>query len=376
MTPTPGPDTDRLDTRRPDSNRPQRRPAPAPKPPAPSGPAGRGRYLVVLGGLVAALVVSVVAGVALGSVRIPVGDVVETLTGRAAPSPHRTIVLDVRLPRVLLGAIVGAGLAVVGTVLQALVRNRLADPFLLGISSGASTGAVLVLVLGVGGGVTTTVAMPAGAFAGALLALVLVYSLARRGSTMTGARLVLAGVAVSYILSALTTLLLVLAGRPEHFQEAMFWSLGGLGSARWDTLALPAAVLALGIATLLTLARPLDLLLVGEEGATVLGLDTARFRAAVFVLASLVTAVMVSVSGAVGFVGLMVPHAARMAVGAPHRRLLPVAALGGATALILADLAARTVAAPQDIPVGVLTALTGGPFFLWLMRRRAEGSPV
>ncbi|MEU9860404.1 iron ABC transporter permease [Streptomyces sp. NPDC047971] len=374
MTATPLPDADRT----------QGRPAPAPAPPVPSGGArpgrkrraGAGRYLLVLGGLLGALALSVVAGVALGSVRIPVDAVVEILTGRAAPSPYRTIVLDVRLPRVLLGAVVGAGLAVVGTVLQALVRNRLADPFLLGISSGASTGAVLVLVLGIGGGVTTTVAMPAGAFAGALLALVLVYGLARRGSTMTGARLVLAGVAVSYILSALTTLLLVLAGRPEHFQEAMFWSLGGLGSARWDTLALPAVVLALGIATLLTLARPLDLLLVGEEGATVLGLDTARFRAAVFVLASLVTAVMVSVSGAVGFIGLMVPHAARMAVGAPHRRLLPVAALGGATALVLADLAARTVAAPQDIPVGVLTALTGGPFFLWLMRRRAEGSPV
>ncbi|MEU7009697.1 iron ABC transporter permease [Streptomyces sp. NPDC046332] len=343
---------------------------------APPPPAGPGRYLLVLGGLVVALAVAVVAGVALGSVRIPVGDVVEILTGRTAPSPYRTIVLDVRLPRVLLGAIVGAGLAVVGAVLQALVRNRLADPFLLGISSGASTGAVLVLVLGIGGGITTTVALPAGAFAGALLALVLVYALARHGSTMTGSRLVLAGVAVSYILSALTTLLLVLAGRPEHFQEAMFWSLGGLGSARWDMLALPAAVLVLGVGALLTLARPLDLLLVGEEGATVLGLDTARFRAAVFVLASLVTAVMVSVSGAVGFVGLMVPHAARMAVGAPHRRLLPVAALGGALALILADLAARTVAAPQDIPVGVLTALTGGPFFLWLMRRRAEGSPV
>ncbi|MFG2642749.1 FecCD family ABC transporter permease [Streptomyces sp. NPDC048370] len=337
---------------------------------------GPARYVLVVAGLLAALGLAVVAGVALGSVRIPVGQVVEILTGRAAPSPFRTIVLDVRLPRVLLGAVVGAGLAVVGAVLQALVRNRLADPFLLGISSGASSGAVLVLVLGIGGGVTSTVAMPAGAFAGALLALVLVYSLARSGSTMTGARLVLAGVAVSYILSALSTLFLVLSRRPEHFQEAMFWSLGGLGSARWDTLAVPAVVVALGTGLLVALARPLDLLLVGEEGATVLGLDTARFRAAVFVLASLVTAVMVSVSGAVGFVGLMVPHAARMAVGAPHRRLLPVAALGGALALILADLAARTVAAPQDIPVGVLTALIGGPFFLWLMRRRPEGSPV
>nr|WP_309226150.1 iron ABC transporter permease [Streptomyces lunaelactis] len=329
-----------------------------------------------MAGLLAALALAVVAGLALGSVRIPPGDVLAILGGRAEPSPFRTIVLDVRLPRVLLGAVVGAGLAVVGTVLQALVRNRLADPFLLGISSGASAGAVLVLVLGIGGGITTTVAMPAAAFAGALLALVLVYTLSRSGGTMTGGRLVLAGVAVSYILSALTTLVLVVSGRPEHVQEAMFWSLGGLGSARWDSLLLPAAVLAVGIAALIALARPLDLLLAGEEGATVLGLDTSRFRAAAFVLASLVTAVMVAASGAVGFVGLMVPHAARMAVGATHRTLLPVAALGGAVVLVAADLAARTVAAPQDIPVGVLTALTGGPLFLLLMRRRPEGAPV
>ncbi|MFE9044300.1 FecCD family ABC transporter permease [Streptomyces sp. NPDC007818] len=349
--------------------------AAAPARPAAAAP-GRGRFALVLAGLLAALVLAVLGSLALGSVRIPPGQVLDALTGRAAPSPYRTIVLDVRLPRVVLGTVVGAGLAVVGTVLQALVRNRLADPFLLGISSGASAGAVLVLVLGIGGGLTTTLALPAGAFAGSLVALVLVYALARRGSTMTGPRLVLAGVAVSYILTALTTLVLVGAGRPEHFQEALYWSFGGLGSARWDTLVLPTVVLVLGTGVLLVLARPLDLLLTGEEGATVLGLDTARFRAAVFLLASLVTAVMVAASGAVGFVGLMVPHAARLVVGASHRRLLPVAALGGAVALVVADLAARTVAAPQDIPVGVLTALTGGPFFLWLMRRRPEGAAL
>ncbi|MFE3141083.1 FecCD family ABC transporter permease [Streptomyces scopuliridis] len=337
---------------------------------------GRPHYTLVLGCLAAALATAVVAGLALGSVRIPPGQVITILTGGADPSPFRTIVLDVRLPRVLLGVIVGAGLAVVGTVLQALVRNRLADPFLLGISSGASAGAVLVMVLGIGGGITTTVAMPAAAFVGSLLALALVYGLARRHGTMTGGRLVLAGVAVAYILSALTTLILIVSARPEHFQEAMYWTFGGLGSARWSTLLLPAIVLTLGTALLMALARPLDLLLAGEEGATVLGLDTSRFRAAVFVLASLVTGVMVAASGAVGFIGLLVPHAARMAVGASHRALLPVAALGGAVVLVAADLAARTVAAPQDVPVGVLTALTGGPAFLWLMRRRPEGAPV
>ncbi|MEU5975121.1 iron ABC transporter permease [Streptomyces sp. NPDC047315] len=326
-------------------------------------------------GLLLALAAAVVAALALGSVRVPPRDVVAALLPGAEPSPLRTVVVDVRLPRVVLGALVGAGLGVVGVVLQALVRNRLADPFLLGISSGASTGAVVVLTLGIG--VTTAVALPAGAFVGALAAMVLVYALARRGGSMTGTRLVLAGVTISYVFTALTTLVLVASSRPEHFREALFWSLGGLGSARWDSLWLPALVIALALPLLLALARPLDLLLVGEEGATVLGLDVARFRAAVFVLVSLVTAVMVAASGAVGFIGLMVPHAARLLVGAAHRALLPVAALCGAVALVVADLGARTLVAPQDVPVGVLTALIGGPLFLWLMRSRyREGAPA
>ncbi|WP_192918329.1 FecCD family ABC transporter permease [Streptomyces spectabilis] len=321
--------------------------------------------------LVLALVAAGTAALTYGSVKIPYADVFDILTGRATdPSPFRTIVLDVRLPRVLLGAAVGAGLAVIGTALQALVRNPLADPFLLGVSSGASAGAVGVIVLGWGAGLAITVTIPAASFAGAFLALVVVYALAREpGGGFTTGRLVLAGVAVSYILSALTSLILVVSARADHLQEVLYWTLGGLGSARWDMLAVPLAVLALGTAVLLALARPLDLLLVGEEGATVLGLDTARFRAGVFVLASLLTGVLVAHSGAIGFVGLMVPHAARMLVGAGHRALLPVAALMGAVFLVVADLAARTVAAPQDIPVGVLTALTGGPFFLWQLRR-------
>ncbi len=177
------------------------------------------------------------------------------------------------------------------------------------------------------------------------------------------------------ILSAFTSLVLVLAAHPDQIRSVLFWTLGGLGGARWDELALPAVALFVGGALLLTLARPLDLLLTGEEGAHTLGLDTGRFRAAVFVLTSLVIGVLVACSGAIGFVGLMVPHAARMVVGAGHRALLPVAALGGAVFLVLADLIARTAAAPQEIPVGVVTALVGGPFFLWMLRRssRTEG---
>ncbi|MGG8406893.1 FecCD family ABC transporter permease [Streptomyces sp. 12297] len=325
--------------------------------------------------LAAALAGSAVAGLALGPVRIAPGEVLRIVVDGERTGAYAAIVWDVRMPRVLLGAVVGAGLAVAGTVLQALVRNQLADPFLLGASSGASAGAVAVIVLGAGAGIATSVALPAAAFAGSTFALVAVYALARRGGTMTTGRLILAGVCVQYILSALTSLVLVMAAQAEHLRSIMFWTLGGLGGARWSELGLPAAALALGTGLLLALARPLDLLLAGEEGAHTLGLDTGRFRAAVFVLTSLVVGILVAASGAIGFVGLMVPHAARMAVGSAHRRLLPVAALGGALFLTLADLAARTVAAPEEIPVGVVTALAGGPFFLWLLRRsqRAEG---
>ncbi|MFF4099437.1 FecCD family ABC transporter permease [Streptomyces sp. NPDC001903] len=339
---------------------------------------------LVLGLLAVALLASAVAGLALGPVRIAPGRVLDIVLGGPGQrtGAFASIVWDVRMPRLLLGAVVGAGLAVAGTVLQALVRNQLADPFLLGASSGASLGAVLVIVLGAGAAATGgalgaigALGVPAAAFAGSMGALVAVYAMARRGGTMTTGRLILAGVAVQYILSALTSLVLVLAAHPDQIRSVLFWTLGGLGGARWGELALPGAALLVGTALLTALARPLDLLLAGEEGARTLGLDTGRFRAAVFVLTSLVIGVLVAYSGAIGFVGLMVPHAARMVVGAGHRALLPVAALGGAVFLTLADLVARTAAAPEEIPVGVVTALVGGPFFLWMLRRstRVEG---
>ncbi|SCD94600.1 iron complex transport system permease protein [Streptomyces sp. DvalAA-43] len=330
---------------------------------------------VVIGVLTVLLIAAAVAGLALGPVRIPPGEVLSTVLGGERTGAYPTIVWEVRLPRVLLGAVVGAGLALSGAVLQALVRNPLADPFLLGASSGASAGAAAVVVLGVGAGAATDVALPLAAFTGSMAALVGVYAMARRGGTMTTGRLILAGVAIQYVLSAFTSLILVLSSRAEHVREIMFWTLGGLGGARWDQLALPAVVLAVGAVLLISLARPLDLLLTGEEGARSLGLDPGRFRGGVFVLVSLIIGVLVAYSGAIGFVGLMIPHAARLIVGASHRRLLPVTALGGAVFMLLADLLARTVAAPREIPAGVVTALVGGPFFLWLLRRssRTEG---
>lgn len=321
---------------------------------------------------------SLTAGLAIGSVRVPPGEVwgivghglgadwSEPVWSRA----RETIVLDVRAPRVLLGAVTGAGLAVVGTAMQALVRNPLAEPYLLGVSSGASLGAVVVIVSGVG--LFGTVSLSVSAFAGALLTLLLVYTAARAGGRITSVRLVLSGVAVASVLTAVMDLLLLTADRGNQAREVLTWTLGELGGVRWDMLWLPTTALLVGIAALLVQARSLNLLLAGEESATTMGLDVARFRARMFVLLSLVTGVLVAATGPIGFVGLMLPHIVRIFVGGDHRRLLPTAALAGAVFLVWADVAARTVAAPMEIPVGVLTALCGGPFFLWLMRRDAR----
>ncbi|MEE1927183.1 iron ABC transporter permease [Streptomyces sp. TRM 70351] len=339
---------------------------------------GRWPLAVTLLVLTALLVSSATVGLAIGSVHVPPGQVWGIVThalGADGAEPgwsraRETIVLDVRAPRVLLGAVTGAGLAVVGTAMQALVRNPLAEPYLLGVSSGASLGAVVVIVSGVT--LFGPVSLPAAAFAGALGALLLVYATARTGGRITSVRLILSGVAVASVLTAVLNLLLLTTGRGNEARAVLAWTLGGLGGVSWGTLWLPSAALLLGVAVLLVQARNLNLLLAGEEAAATLGLDVARFRARMFVLLSLVTGVLVAAAGPIGFVGLMLPHIVRLFVGGDHRRVLPTAALGGAVFLIWADIAARTVAAPMEIPVGVLTALCGGPFFLWLMRRDAR----
>ncbi|AUA08890.1 Hemin transport system permease protein HmuU [Streptomyces malaysiensis subsp. malaysiensis] len=342
------------------------------------GGARRVSFAMVLAALGILLLVSATAGMAIGSVHVPPGEVWRIVTHAlgadwSAPVPsraHETIVLKVRAPRVALGAVTGAGLAVVGAAMQALVRNPLAEPYLLGVSSGASLGAVVVIVFGVS--LFGPVSLSAAAFAGALLTLLLVYTTARAGGRITSARLVLSGVAVASVLTAVMDLLLLTTGRGNEARAVLAWTLGGLGGVQWGTLWLPGAALLLGTVVLVVQARSLNLLLAGEEAATTMGLDVARFRARMFVLLSLVTGVLVAAAGPIGFVGLILPHIVRLFVGGDHRRVLPTAALAGAVFLIWADVAARTVAAPMEIPVGVLTALCGGPFFLWLMRRDAR----
>jgi len=334
-------------------------------------------YPLVLALLAGLVLVAATAGIAAGSVSLPPGQVWGILLHSAHPAlaapdwpPVReTIVLDVRLPRVLLCAVVGAGLSVCGMALQALVRNPLADPMLLGVSSGATVGAVLVVVFHMAW--FGRFSLPLAAFGGALLALVLVYFLARSGGRMTTVRLVLAGVATAEVLSAVAGYLVITSKDPHSAESAMRWMLGGLAGTTWTVLWIPAAAVLAGTAVLLGLSRRLNLLLAGEEAAASLGLDVHRFRAALFVLVALMIGTVVAVSGSIGFVGLIMPHVVRLLVGADHRRALPAVALLGAAFLIAADLAARILISPEEIPVGILTALVGGPFFLYLMKRKA-----
>ncbi|WP_319458257.1 iron ABC transporter permease [Mycobacterium sp. RTGN3] len=325
--------------------------------------------------LIAFGIVSMVIGVGIGSVRVPAATVVEVIWAKslgssdsAAASNLVQIVWDLRFPRVVLAALVGAGLSVVGVAVQALVRNPIADPYVLGVSSGASIGAAVVIVYGSAMGLGA-LGLSGAAFATACLSMAVVYVVARRGGGLNPLRLVLTGVVAGYVLSALTSYL-VFQGNPRGAQQVLFWLLGSFGRARWSALLIPAIVLALVLVWLIARARAMDALLAGDEAAITFGVPVARVRLELFAATAALTAVMVAVSGAVGFVGLVVPHIVRLLVGGLHRRVLMASALFGAVFMVWVDLAARTLASPQEIPVGILTAIIGGPVFLFLMSRR------
>lgn len=325
-------------------------------------------WLAALG---AALVLAALAGTVFGSVSLPVGEVVQVLLTRlglregVAPLSD-TIVWTYRIPRVLAAAVVGAGLTVSGIALQGLVRNPLADPYVIGVSSGASFGAVLVLVFG--SAAVFGLGVSSGAFAGAIATLLLVFLLAQRRGSFSDSRLVLAGVALGYLASAGTSFL-QLQAEPGQLSSLLFWTLGSVAGARWTTLLLPCAVILVCVALLLTRARALNAVSLGDDAAVAVGVDVRRERLVLLVLAALCTAVTVALAGGVGFVGLVVPHATRLLVGADHKRLLPCGVLLGAVFLVVVDLAARTVLSPLEFPLTVFTAVVGVPFFLFLMSR-------
>jgi iron complex transport system permease protein len=334
------------------------------------------RSAFAVGGVIM-LLISLSIAVSVGAVPVHAGTVWGVLANKIWPDfveqswsqGREAIVWEIRFPRALLAMMVGAGLALVGAALQAVTRNPLADPHLLGISSGGAFGAIFALLHS--GFFLGLLTVPLLAFAGALMAAAIVLGVSRLADATSADRLVLAGVAVSFIIMAGANGLIFL-GDPRASHTVVFWMLGGLGLAQWDQLVYPLVILLASGAWLMSRTTQLNAMTVGDETAATLGIPVAQFRLVVFVVGALITGVMVAFSGIIGFVGLMVPHVARMLVGGDYTRVLPASALIGAIFLLWADIAARTVMAPEDIPIGIVTGLIGGIFFVWLLGRRAS----
>lgn len=332
----------------------------------------RARVLLVHVALLIALVVIGGFAVSLGSVRLPLGQVWRIVLEPVVPwidgdwtQVRAAIVWDSRMPRVVTGMVVGAALALSGAVAQLVTANPMADPYLLGVSEGAGFAISLFVVLGVGAG---TLGMPLAAFLGGLLALLVVLAVAGRSGSVT--TLVLGGLAVGQVAYASTSLVLHAFATGDQAKQVLFWITGGLGAARWESLPVPAVVLAIGLVVAVAAGRWMNVLHGGDDAAAALGLNARAFRMVCLVGISLLAGTAVSVAGGIVFVGLLVPHAAIFLVGAEARRMLSVSALLGAVFLVLADLVARLVIAPSELPVGVLTALVGGPLFLIMLRRQ------
>jgi iron complex transport system permease protein len=324
--------------------------------------------LFILSGL---LVLAVLLSLGVGAVALPPGRVLGVLLSLSGSEVSRTdvaIIWDLRLARVLLAALIGAGLAGAGAAFQGLFRNPLADPFVVGASGGAALGATLAITAGLRWSGAGFGPVPLAAFVGSLLAVAIVYGVAEMGGTVPAIALLLAGAALRMLLSAIVSLLMIVNDRGLH--ETFAWLLGGLSGRSWPHLWASAPYLLVGLGGLWLMARPLDALASGEETAQSLGLPPARARGAVVAAASLATAAAVAAGGIIGFVGLIAPHIARLLFGANHARLIPTSALLGALLLLLADDLARTALAPVELPVGIVTALLGGPFFLYLLKTR------
>ncbi|MET8676723.1 iron ABC transporter permease [Streptomyces sp. NPDC004647] len=319
---------------------------------------------------------SVVVAVGLGSAVITPGETARYLWaalsgGRIQAEETATyqIIWQIRTPRVLLAALVGAGLSAIGVAIQAMVRNALADPFVLGVSSGASVGAVGVTVTG-GLAALGIYAVSAGAFIGALVASILVYAASSSRGSLSPLRLVLTGVAMSLGFQAVMSVIIYFAPDSEATSMVLYWTMGSFGAATWGALPVVSVAVLLGTAVLYRYGRALDVMALGDETAASLGISPDRHRKGLLVLVSLITGVMVAVSGAISFVGLVMPHLVRMVVGATHARVLAITPLVGAVFMVWVDLVSRTLVAPRELPLGVITALVGVPVFITLMRRK------
>lgn len=329
---------------------------------------------LVFMGLLAALPLSIGLAITAGAVAVPPIKVFQSIlhflvTGHPGNSTSEIILWYVRIPRVLLAALVGAGLAASGVVFQALFKNPMADPYIIGVSPGAGLGATLSILFS-GSVAISFFTLPLMAFAGALVTAMAVYSLARIGKSVPIAALLLSGMAIGFILSALMSFLMVVGGK--DVVAILFWLMGGFSARNWTHVAMLAPFLAIGLPITIIYSRDLNILLLGDERATQLGVDVEQLKKIMLLVSSMMAGAAVSVSGLIGFVGVMVPHAVRLIWGPDHRLLTPLSVLLGATLMVLADIVARLLLAPTELPVGIVTALLGGPFFLYLLWSRKK----
>ncbi len=324
------------------------------------------RWGITLVSLVLILVLSIIVSTAVGPMNIPLKDVFMTLTNPGAggmESINEVIILQIRLPRIILAVLVGSALAVAGATMQGLFRNPMADPYVIGISSGAAFGASMAILFSFN--------IPILAFLCAVGTAFLVYGIARGGGGIPMETLLLSGIAVAAFFSAMTSLIIYLAGEDLH--QIIFWLMGGLWASDWGKVTAAFPFISLGIAGIFIFSRDLNAMLLGEEPAQHLGIEVEKVKKILLILVSLITGTAVSVSGIIGFIGLIIPHMVRLVVGPDYRILIPSCALVGGILLVWTDTLARTVIAPTELPVGIITALLGVPFFIYLLRRRKRG---
>lgn len=338
----------------------------------------RNKKLFILGLLVLTVLISVIS-VGMGAVSISPNIVFDVILDQIPLLKQyvvsnygggtEAIILNLRVPRVILGGLVGAALATAGAIMQGLFKNPLADPYIVGLSSGAALGAALAIAFGLTA--LSSVSIPIVAFLAGVTTIYTVYSIAKKGRKVYVDTLLLAGVAFSFLLSAITRFIMYFSGDQLH--EIMFWILGGLTGADWSSITIATPLIFLGIIGAFPLSKYLDAIMLGEEDAMYLGVDVDKIKKILLADASLITAISVSFSGVIGFVGLIPPHIVRIIIGPKHKSLIPASALLGAIFLILSDILARTLMAPTEIPVGIITAISGAPFFIYLLWRRKRG---
>lgn len=317
------------------------------------------------------LVILIFMALFIGSSYISPANIISYIFNRSSVNNSTAIIIkEIRLPRILLSFLVGAGLAAAGTVFQAIIRNPMVDPYVIGISAGAGTGVMTALFLGIEFTLFNLSSVPAFAFLGAVLTVFIVYQLAKVGNKLPVLTFLLAGVAMSFILNSLMSFLMVL--RTENLQQLVYWLMGSLAGASWLDIKMILPYFLLALIVIVFYLKDLNILLLGEESASHLGLNVERTKIILLGAASLLTAAVVSVSGSIGFIGLVIPHIVRLIIGPDHRKLVPLTLIFGGGFLLVADTIARTILAPMELPVGIITALAGGPYFIYLLRNKSK----